>query len=514
MNRKDRRAGEVQKQKQTELMMAVKNAHALIAQGRSMEADKYFQAALRIAPGHPKVLLDFGINAYQRADYALARRVLEQLVTSHPTDTAGLTALAMVELNDNGQARATALVEKIESLRPDPVILTKLATIYRDLGNIDKACTILADVIARAPDYAAAHFYYSGMKKYTAEDADYKSLLSLAGKSGSLPPPQRMLLHFALGKAHTDTGNAEEAFKHYAAGNQIKKQSSPPHDAELHEKYIDHIIDIFNEDVVARLQGRVTAAPDAPVPVFIVGMPRSGSTLTDQIVASHPDAVSIGESKNLPKVLPHIPNKEFGHMPGMPGMSMEMLAHMTPETLAETVLQYFKLSAAQTEGKKYLIDKMLFNYLWVGYILLAFPNAKILHTRRDPVDTGLSIYTLLFSEPLSWTYNQKDIARYHLACDKLMAHWKKLFPGRIMDVVYEDLVEDQEGKSRDILAFCDIPWDDQCLRFFENKRTVRTLSAEQVRKPVYKDSVKRWKKYEPYLADMIDTLEKGGYKLR
>lgn len=514
MNRKDRRAGGVQNQKQAELMMAVKNAHALVAQGRSAEADKYFQAALRIAPGHPKVLLDFGINAYQRADYKLARTLLEQLVKAHPADTAGLTALAMVELNDNGQEKAIALVTTVETMRPDPVILTKVATIYRDLGNIEKSIALLLDITTRAPDYAAAHFYLSSMKKYSAEDADYKSLILLGHKSSSLPPPQRMMMHFALGKAHMDTGNADEAFKHYAAGNLIKKQSSPPHDSALHEKYIDRVIETFNADVVARLQGRINPTPDAPMPVFIVGMPRSGSTLTDQIVASHPDAVSIGESRNMAQALPDIPSKEFSGFSGIPPLSQDMIDRMTPETLANMARKYFALSAAETDGKKYLIDKMLFNFLWVGYILLAFPNAKVLHTRRDPVDTSLSIYTLMFSAPLYWTYDQKDIAHYHIACDKLMTHWKNLFPGRILDVVYEDLVEDQEGKSREILAFCGIPWDDQCLRFFESKRTVRTHSAEQVRKPVYKDSVKRWKKYEAQLGDIIDTLEKAGYNLR
>jgi hypothetical protein len=236
---------------------------------------------------------------------------------------------------------------------------------------------------------------------------------------------------------------------------------------------------------------------------------RSGSTLTDQILSSHPAVKSVGEAEYLAQTIPPYPNAEVpGHFkPGAPNITRAFIDNLSPEVLDDIGRKYLALTAHAAPGAERVIDKMLHNYFWVGLIRLALPGAKIIYTTRDPVDTGLSLWTLLFSAHLPWAYDQRDIGRYILTCRKIMAHWQKLFPGDIYEANYERMVANQEEETRKLLDFCRLPWDDRCLKFHETKRQVSTSSATQVRQPIYKDSVKRWKKHEAYLRELIETLE-------
>lgn len=517
MNRKDRRASGVknQNQKQEQIIGFLKTARSLSQTGRKAEADRYFVAALQADPKNRNALLDFSLHSMQYNDFNTARRALTDLVRHHPRDAAGLSALAAVEMEFSARDAAFDLAEKALRANPNAQVITKIALLYRNDGQLDTARDYFYRAIEMDQNYATPYYYLNDLKKYTAEDKDFAQLKRLA-ELPNLTASQQMLAQCALGKAYMDIGDAALAFRHYAAGNKIRKDASPKYDMDVHEKYIDSIIAAFDEKTARQLDGKTSAVTGAPQPVFIVGMPRSGSTLVDQIIASHPDALSLGEVPHVARAMPVFPNADMptSFVGNGPSISAGMLEKLTPETLHDFAKKYFAQNTLQTNGKKYVVDKMLQNYIWVGMMLLAFPDAKVLHTRRDPVDTGLSIWTLMFTDGSNWSYDQKDIARYHLACDKLMAHWKKIFPGRILDVAYEDMIADQEGQSRRILAFCNIPWDDRCLRFYETQRTVKTSSVEQVRRPIYTSSVKKWKKYEDYLGEMIDVLEAGGYQLR
>lgn len=516
MNRKDRRASGLKNQKQEQVILALKTARMLSQQHKKADADKYFMAALKLDPENRNALLDFGLHSLQNNELKMARLMLSEMVRLYPRDSAGLTGLATVEMELGAREKAFELAQKAMDSNPTAQVVAKIALLYRNDGDLDTAREYLYRAIKMDAHYPTPYFHLNDLKKYTADDEDLAHLKRLVQNTQGMTPNQKVMIHYALGKAHLDIGDSETAFRHYTEANRMRKDGAPKYDIDTHEKYIDSIIQAFDEDVVKKLDGKTPAVDGAPQPIFIVGMPRSGSTLVDQIIASHPDAVSIGEAVYIPRSMPVYPNKDMpaAFIGKSASISADMLAQLTPEVLQQFASRYFAQSAQASAGAKYLVDKMLYNYMWVGVMLLAFPNAKILHTRRDPVDTGLSIWTLMFSDGSYWSYDQKDIARYHLACDKLMAHWKKIFPGRIMDAVYEDMIEDQEAQSRRLLTFCNIPWDDKCLRFFETKRTVKTSSVGQVRKPIYKDSVKKWKKYESYLGDMIDTLERGGYKLR
>ncbi|MEZ0222982.1 MAG: sulfotransferase, partial [Alphaproteobacteria bacterium] len=192
--------------------------------------------------------------------------------------------------------------------------------------------------------------------------------------------------------------------------------------------------------------------------------------------------------------------------PGRPSITHEFLQKMDGPMLDTIASRYLAEMEPFAHGAKRVVDKMLFNFFWVGVIRLAMPEARIVHCMRDPVDIGLSIWQLNFGDEIAWAYDQKEIGRYYRSYEKLMSHWRKLFPGEFYDIRYEDVVADQEGQSRKLLEFCDLPWDDCVLKFHESTRQVKTASVTQVRKPIYKDSVKKWKKYEKHLKAMIETM--------
>lgn len=273
------------------------------------------------------------------------------------------------------------------------------------------------------------------------------------------------------------------------------------------ENYVDRVISLFDESVVEKLKGSV-AEEDTKRPIFIIGMPRSGSTLVDQILLSHPMVGSIGESPILARCIPIFEEENSkGVSAGTPVVNQAFIENLDADLLKQIGQDYLSKTAEYEADRPYLADKMLFNFLWVGLLRLALPGAKIIYCTRDPVDIGLSIWQNLFAKTgMLWAYDQNQIGRFYLAHRKIMAHWEKLFPGDIYEANYERIVNNQEEESRKLIEYCGLPWDDQCLRFFETERRVKTASAEQVRRPIYKDSMKKWKKYEPYLGELIETL--------
>ena len=329
--------------------------------------------------------------------------------------------------------------------------------------------------------------------------------MGAASKAANLPPQEKMKLEFILGKACLDTGDAEKAFAHYAEANRLKRATYKVFSIEKFEAYADSIIRLFTPALIEKHKG---AGNPSARPVFIVGMPRSGSTLTDQIVSSHPQAASMGEMNFLQHSLPVFANTDVPDYfsANIPSVNSALIEKLSPALLQDIARKYLAATDRFAGGAAHLVDKMLFNYLWVGVIRLALPNAKIIHCTRDPIDMGLSIWQLSFQGSIPWAYDQSEIGRYYKAYRKVMAHWEKLFPGDIFEANYETMVAEQESETRRLLAFCGLPFDNACLNFHQSTRKVSTASATQVRQPIYKDSVKKWKKYEQYLKPLIDAV--------
>jgi len=266
--------------------------------------------------------------------------------------------------------------------------------------------------------------------------------------------------------------------------------------------FFDSIREVFNEDYFNK---RPYEGIPTSLPIFIVGMPRSGSTLTEQIISSHPDVYGAGEIKLLSACLTAMRQK-YPNVPRFPQMALGMKTHQ----YVSVANSYLKEMAAMSPSALRVTDKLLTNYYFVGFINTLFPNAKIIHTMRNPVDTCLSAYSKLFKDDMPHSYDLAEIGRYYKKYEQLMEHWRRVLPAGVMlDVQYESVVEDAETHARKIVEFCGLPWNDACLNFHKSERPVKTASVSQVRKPIYGSSVNRWERYGDGLKPLIDALNAG-----
>lgn len=372
-----------------------------------------------------------------------------------------------------------------------------LANLYKARGEFDTAIEYYRQILAARPDYTQAHFTYSGIHKYRdRNDPHIQVMLQLM--QADLPEENRTQLAFALSKAYEDVGDYEQAFKCLETGNRLRHQSfsyTIDSDAEL----IDNIIRTFNRDDLSRV--RVQAEMSVR-PIFIVGMVRSGTSLVEKILASHPDVYGAGEldyiySLGTQLFLDPSNHYQFKPLPAYPPARFETLGRV-----------YLAKIGALNDQAGRVVDKMPFNMMMVGLIRLALPNAKIVHCVRDARDTCLSIYRQNFTTGnYRFAYDLKSVGQFHNLYRRLMRHWHEVFPGALYDISYESLTQNPEAEIRKLLSACDLEWRDECLHFDTSPGLVKTASFYQVRQPVYTSSVKLWQKYENYLGPLFAALE-------
>ena len=313
----------------------------------------------------------------------------------------------------------------------------------------------------------------------------------------SLPMEDRRDLHFALGKAYADLDQRERSFHHLLEGNALKRREFVYDEAET-LGFLDRIRTVFTAELMHSKRGLGDASM---VPIFIVGMPRSGTTLVEQILASHPKVFGAGELKEFSKAATSL---------GMSNGALsfpEVVPALSAEQLRQLGTSYLDGVAAAAPKAERITDKMPANFSFVGLIHLALPNARIIHMRRDPIDTCLSCFSQLFAGDVPYCYNLGELGRYYRAYQTLMEHWRRVLPaGLMLEVEYEKVVADIEGQARQTVAYCGLEWDDACLDFYKTQRPIRTASATQVRQPIYRTSVGRWKPYQHLLQPLIKEL--------
>ncbi|TAL29455.1 MAG: sulfotransferase family protein [Alphaproteobacteria bacterium] len=503
MNRRDRKARGIKGKKGDQAIVhnAIALARQLEEKKQHTEAIKLYEKILQYDPDNIIALFDLAVDDLEHGRIERAEQKLSNILRQDPRHGGALACLGTIRLDQGRREESMRLAEKSLQTNPNHGVLVQLSVLYRNAGLLEKAKDLIYRALKLHPDDIRIWYTLQSLDKYNAEDLP---LLSEIEKGGNFSLPQKIILKFTLGKACMDTGQPEKAFWHYAEANLLKR-ATYKFDIAATEAYFTSITKLFTKETVQRLRGKCTIKSDRPI--FIVGLPRSGSTLVDQILSSHPDVGSVGEARFLGKSIPAFPNEEVpGYIQeGAPSITQKLMDNMNGAMLDDIAATYLRFLDQDSNAKR-VVDKMLFNFAWLGVIRLAFPEAKIIHCVRDPVDIGLSIWQILFTDLIPWAYDQKEIGRYYLAYRNLMTHWRKLFPGEFYDIRYEDLVADQEGQSRKLLEFCNLPWDDRVLKFHETTRQVKTASVTQVRQPIYKDSVKKWKKYEKHLKTMIDTI--------
>jgi len=385
-----------------------------------------------------------------------------------------------LELND----LAIAAYTKAAEFTPQPAgVLTELAIMLFELGRRDEATRILDRAFAADGGYAPAWYTRAEAKRFAPADPDIelmqRQLQLRAAEPAAHPLQDGILLHYALAKAHADFDDYSQALAYLSAGS-ILKRGTIDYDPAADERFMAEMARALGAASVERLRG---AGVDTRVPIFIVGMPRSGTSLLEQVLASHPDVFGGGESARLQSLV-----AEFGD--DYPAC-LHAISHERVGVMAERYLEMLP-----AHGPAHVTDKTPYNFLHLGLIHAMFPQARIIHCVRDPVDTCVSVYSKLFAQGNEFSYDVVELCRYYRGYAQLMGHWRSVIPSnRLLDVEYEKLVQNLEGEARRITDFCGLPWTDACLRFHDTRRAVRTASMHQVREPLYRSSVGRAQRF-------------------
>lgn len=481
------------------------NAHlnlgnALQDSGRIDEAIAHFRRLTAIAPNSREAYLNLAgaLRAAQRLDEAVA--AAQKAVALDPAfiEAGNLLAGLYWSLDRGGEAEAET--RRILSREPGNLeALNRLGKILIIRGRFDEATTIFQSALAIEPDEPEANFGITHASKAysTPEMADRVEQL-LAANTGN---EQRSVLHFTLGKIYDDMGDYDRAFVNYRGANDLAVPDAW-FDAKIWTAFVDRMIAVFTPEFFAGHKGFGSSSPR---PVFIVGMPRSGTTLTEQIIASHPLVAAGGEMTAIPRLADKLPDR-LGVQEKFPECAADITREQTQEAAAAYLGELDKIDAAADR----VTDKMPMNFQNLGLIALLFPNATYIHCRRDPIDTCLSCYFQRFGYHLDFSLSFENLAAYYRGYLRLMDHWRRVLPVKMLEVDYEETIADQEGMSRRLIAHCGLEWDDRCLQFHKTDRAVKTASVWQVRQPIYKTSVERWRRYERHLGPLIRALEDAG----
>lgn len=466
--------------------------------GKLDEAIQMHRRATALAPNTCENHFHLALALNDKAAYADAEKSYRRAIELKPTYGEAWNNLgACLEKQGKKQDSEDAYTHAAKINPRHAEAQNNIGAIYSEQGKLDEARRCFEAAIEAKPEFVEAHYNLSSLKTYKKGDAHLAMLEAVLSKEEQLPVASRIRYNFALGKALDDTQQFERAFDAYAEGNRLQHAEQPCNELLLNE-VAESIPKVFTSAFLKK----APATKDTHTPVFIVGMPRSGTTLIEQILSSHDGVFGAGELSFMDDAV-----QSFGGNQKRKNFT-QWAAHMTDadfKALGETYMQRTK---ALAPGKQYITDKMPANFFYVGMIYRALPNAKIINAMRDPMDSCFSCYSRLFNQSMPFAYNQETLGRYFVRYTKLMNYWQSVLPeGTILNLQYEDMVADNETQSRRLLEYLGLPWDKKCLEFYKNDRLVQTASITQVRKPIYKTSVKRWEHFAKDLQPLMDIVK-------
>ena len=465
---------------------------ALHSQGKLDEAIDSFAKALEFKPDYAEAGNNLGNVFKEQNKFDVAIGCYRKVLEFDPGMAEAHNNLGNVLRELGDMDAATESFRKALALEPGCINAhLGLASVSQDTGQFDAARTHVDRVLALKPYHPLAWAVLPALRRMMPEDMSWaetaQRLLTECNK-----PQEDMRLCYALGKYYDDTSQHDAAFGYYARANAMNRESAGHFDRNGFRNSVDRIIAAHPVEVVRQ---RHPGGSDSRLPAFIAGMPRSGTSLTEQILASHPDIFGAGE-------LHFWGEQAQEHDPAMPSGYHNAAVLQDIATRCEAELQRYSATALR------VVDKMPGNFLNLGLIHAVFPQARILHTQRNPIDTCLSIYFRAFNNQHKYATDLDDLAFYYREYRRLMAHWRAVLPPEVfLDVPYEALVEDQEGWSRRIIDFIGLSWDERCLNFHETERRVGTASNWQVRQKIYKTSKERWRNYEKFVGPLLPLLE-------
>ncbi len=505
----------------------------LIAQGRLLKAEDLCRQFLRKVPHHVegmRLLADIGIrlgclddaefllesatgfepeNVPAHIDYIRVLRkrqkfrpALEQAAAllERAPDNPQFRSIYAVECMQCGDyAAALASFEKVLQQMPgDPVTLASMGHAYKTDGRYDDAVGAYRDAIRSQPWYGEAWYSLANLKVYTFDDDEISRMLDAEGRP-ELAHADRVYFCFALGKAYEDREDYETSFRYYERGNRLKKAQGR-YDADTMSADLDAQRKVCTPEFFAEREGYGHEAAD---PIFILGLPRAGSTLLEQILSSHSQ---VDGTLELPNILSLSQRLRRRGRTGGGSQYPDILRELTADECRAFGEEYISDTRIHRQDAPYFIDKMPNNFRHIGLIRLILPNAKIIDARREPLACCFSGFKQLFAEGQEFTYDLEDMGRYYRDYVGLMQHWDEALPGKVLRVRYEDIVADLEGQVRRILDYCGLPFEDACIEYHRTERSVRTPSSEQVRQPIFTSGLEQWRHFEPWLAPLKGAL--------
>jgi tetratricopeptide (TPR) repeat protein len=477
-------------------------AQLLFSQKKDVDALRILGDALKFAPKNVQTLLITAKIQLRRNNLVAAEQAVRMAIQQEPDNHDALTVMGQILHETDRYDEAIEVLEKALKSRPEhPEALNFYGVALKSVGRLDEARETILKALKLNDAMYGAYANLNDLVDFSEGpgEALFNRMEAIFESAPNPEADQFLPLHFAYAKALDDRGQHEKALEHYITGGKMKRAQLEYKESETFG-FFDSIREAFPKEV---FENRKWAGLDDDRPVFIVGMPRSGSTLVEQILSSHPGVYGAGEVKHLSRALGQLRDR-FPSLPKYP----EMAGKMTPAQFELAAKSYQKALENGAGDAKRITDKLLTNYFFLGLINLLFPKAKVIHTRRDPVDTCLSGFTKLFKDDMPHSYDLTELGHYYGKYREIMEHWEKVLPeGVLITVQYEDVVADTEKEAKRLIEFLGLPWDKKCVDFHKSDRPVKTASVAQVRKPIYKTSVKRWKKYGEGLQPLVEAVE-------
>jgi tetratricopeptide (TPR) repeat protein len=539
-------------------------ARALSQSGHAAEADQAIARAFELDPS--KAALAEATDAHAAGDLDKAEKLIREVLSEQPNSVAALRLLAQVALDANRSRAAAELLQRTVQLAPgfvlawndlanvwmkeerferalntvehaislDPEMphshmirgnilskaqrheeaieayrkaleispkhmgaLSGLGHVLKTIGRTDESIEAYRNCIRAHPAFGEAYWSLANLKTFEFTADEVAVMLKMVEDPRVADEP-RVNFHYSLGKHFENEGDYATAFGHYREGSDLRR-THEMYDPVQTQVIHDRIMATFSSAFIEERQGWGDPSPD---PILIVGLPRSGSTLIEQILASHSQVEGTAELPDLSRAIRDI-NRNRSDRVEYP----EAVADLPEEAIRELGERYLERTRRYRTGVPFFIDKMPNNFAAIGLLHLILPNARVINARRHPLDSCLGSYKQLFFKGQSFTYDLFELGQYYLQYQRIMDHWHSVLPGKVLDVHYEHMVQDQEGQTRRILEYCGLDWEDRCLRFYETERAINTASSEQVRRPIYTKALNFWRNYEDQLGELIDVLE-------
>ena len=466
---------------------------------RYSDAQRLLERCLELAPSFDAARHNYATVLNRQGRSAEALRQCAQLLSKEPHNPSYRSLQAATSANLGDFADSIAAYESVLRDYPQqPKLWMSYGHALRTTGKVPQSIAAYRRALSMEPNLGEVWWSLANLKTFRFSSADVLAMQQALGRS-DLSDDDRMHFEFALGKALEDAASYSDSFTHYAAGNALRRAQHGYAPQEM-SRFVRRSKELLTERFFAERAGAGIPARD---PIFIVGLPRAGSTLIEQILGSHP---LVEGTMELPQ-LPNIARKLAGPKQEEEGTFLKRLAALSAEELRALGEGYLAETRIMRKSEApFFIDKMPNNFLYVGLIHLILPNAVIIDARRHPLGCCFSCFKQHFARGQWFSYGLEDLGHYYRDYVDLMAHLDEVLPGKVTRVLYESIVADTETEVRRLLEACRLPFDPACLRFHENERAVRTASSEQVRKPIFRDGIEQWRHYEPWLEPLKITL--------